>query len=237
MVEVTLSAIVLGAIFTTLPRSEYFGSTGFFTYFGNIVGHVQLTLPGVSFNGSPVVNYNLWTLPGEFHSYLIAALLIISGVFFSRTIFTAILLVATVPLFVLNVFFDYQATLALLPGDINVYYFFVGALFYIWRDKIPYSLWFFLPCLVLTYLLMFSTHTVYVCPILLTYVTVFIGLTALPTSRLIKSGLFLRNLFIRLPDQPSFGRGDSRTSRQFVWTGALINTRHRIVCRPVLALG
>ena len=46
-VEVTLSAIVLGAIFTVLPLQDYFSSAGFFRYFGNIFGFVEFTLPGV----------------------------------------------------------------------------------------------------------------------------------------------------------------------------------------------
>jgi peptidoglycan/LPS O-acetylase OafA/YrhL len=58
-VEVALSAIVIGALFTSLPLSEYFSSTGFFVYFGNILGIVQMHLPGVTFGGNDVVNANL----------------------------------------------------------------------------------------------------------------------------------------------------------------------------------
>ncbi len=43
---------------------------------------------------------------------------------------------------------------------------------------------------------MFSTRTVYVYPILLTYITVFIGLTALPTNRLIKSGDYSYGIYL-----------------------------------------
>src|SRR5581483_7838159 len=121
LVEVTLSAIVLGALFTTLPLPDYYASPGFFSYFGNILGLVQLWLPDVSFNGSQIVNYNLWTLPAEFHSYLIAAVLIAFGLFLHRTALTLIFILATIPLLVLNIFFDYQATMALLPADVNIY--------------------------------------------------------------------------------------------------------------------
>jgi peptidoglycan/LPS O-acetylase OafA/YrhL len=199
LVEVTLSAIIIGAIFSSLSPSEYYTSPGFWTYFGNIIGIVQLTLPGVQFSGSQIneiVNGNLWTLPAEFHSYLIAALLMFIGVIFNRAVYSYIFLVVTVVLLVLNTFFDYQVTMARLPGDVNVYYFFVGSLFYVWRDKIPYSLWLFTPCVVLTYFLIFSTRTVYLYPALLVYITVFIGLTSFPKFRLLQSGDYSYGIYL-----------------------------------------
>jgi peptidoglycan/LPS O-acetylase OafA/YrhL len=60
-VEVTLCALVLGPYFTTLPLKQYFSDPMFVTYFGNIVGHVSLALPGV-FLDNPwpgIVNANL----------------------------------------------------------------------------------------------------------------------------------------------------------------------------------
>ena len=47
LVEVTLSALVLGPIFTRLPLSSYFSDQQFFRYFGNIVGWITFYLPGV----------------------------------------------------------------------------------------------------------------------------------------------------------------------------------------------
>ena len=46
-VEVTLSALLLGAFFTTLPLWRYLQSPELGGYFGNIVGFVHFTLPGV----------------------------------------------------------------------------------------------------------------------------------------------------------------------------------------------
>ena len=199
LVEVTLSAIIIGAVFSSLSPSEYYASRGFWTYFGNIIGILQWVLPGVQFSGSQIthlINGNLWTLPSEFRSYLIAALLMFIGVFFNRAVYSSIFLVVTVVLLVLNSFFDYQVTLAKLPGDVNVYYFFVGSLFYVWRDKIPYSLWLFTPCVVLTYFLMFSTRTVYWYPALLVYITVFIGLTSFPKNRFLQSGDYSYGIYL-----------------------------------------
>jgi peptidoglycan/LPS O-acetylase OafA/YrhL len=195
-VEVTLSAVVLGAVFTSLPLREYYSSAGFWAYFGNILGFVHFFLPGVSFNGSIMVNANLWTLPAEFYSYLFAAIAIATGLLFNKNVLALIFVTSTAALLIANSLFGYQDTLTVLPGSVQVYYFFVGAMFYIWRDRIPYSVWLFVPAVLLTYFLMFSTRTVYVYPILLTYITVFIGLTALPTNRLIKSGDYSYGIYL-----------------------------------------
>jgi len=77
LVEVMLSALILGAIFTTLPLSEYLRSEGFWRYFGNVAGLVSLTLPGVfGTNPDHLVNVSLWTIPYEIGCYVVIAGLI-----------------------------------------------------------------------------------------------------------------------------------------------------------------
>ena len=76
----TLSALVLGPLLTTLPLSKYFTDPQFFRYFGNIVGWITFYLPGVfQQNDPPIVNINLWTLPSEFDCYVITAALMSFG--------------------------------------------------------------------------------------------------------------------------------------------------------------
>lgn len=195
-VEVGLSAIVIGAVFTTLPLSEYFTSRGFFVYFGNILGIVQMFLPGVTFGSNNVVNANLWTLPSEFYSYLILAVLIVTGIAFNRIILTTLFAVSTAVLLIANWFFDFNAEPYILVGNINVYYFFAGAMFYHWRAHIPYSYWLFIPSIVISYVLLFSTHAVYVIPLFLTYITVFVGLTDFPKYRLLESGDYSYGIYL-----------------------------------------
>ena len=105
-VEVTLSALVLGPLFTRLPLADYFSDPQFMRYFGNIVGIlITFYLPGVFESGYvPVVNGNLWTLPSEFHCYLITAALMISGLAYNRTFLTAVMAAVTVVLIGLNTF-------------------------------------------------------------------------------------------------------------------------------------
>jgi peptidoglycan/LPS O-acetylase OafA/YrhL len=195
-VEVALSAVVIGALFTSLPLREYFMSRGFFIYFGNILGIVQMHLPGVTFGDNDVVNANLWTLPSEFHCYLILAILIVTGIAFNRMILTTLFAASTVALLVANVFFDFNTEPYILTGNINVYYFFAGAMFFHWRDRIPYSRWLLVPSTVIAYALLFTTHAVYIIPPLVTYVTVYIGLTSFQTNRLLQSGDYSYGIYL-----------------------------------------
>lgn len=92
IVEVTLSALILGPSLTERTLFEYFSDPLFFRYFLNIVGSVQLFLPGL-FAHNPirgVVNANLWTLKPEFYCYLFISLLIVSRLIFSRKYFSLV---------------------------------------------------------------------------------------------------------------------------------------------------
>ncbi|MCC8941727.1 acyltransferase [Bradyrhizobium sp. Arg68] len=79
-VEIVLSALILGPIFTSLPLSEYFTSYGTYRYFGNIAGLVDYMLPGVfSGNPAPEVNSSLWTIPFEYMCYVLMMAVISCG--------------------------------------------------------------------------------------------------------------------------------------------------------------
>src|SRR5579871_6738921 len=92
LVEITMSALILGPLLTRLPLRAYFSDPLFLSYFGNIVGHVQFYLPGV-FADAPmpgVVNLNLWTLAPEYSCYLVIMVLLASGALFDRRKMTLI---------------------------------------------------------------------------------------------------------------------------------------------------
>lgn len=85
LVEITLSAMVLGPWLTVKSLSEYFSSPVFYTYFLNIVGNAHFFLPGLFVkNPIAIVNVNLWTLRPEFYCYIFMSSMIISGIAFSR---------------------------------------------------------------------------------------------------------------------------------------------------------
>jgi peptidoglycan/LPS O-acetylase OafA/YrhL len=141
-VEVTLSAVVLGALFTQHTLKDYFTDEQFFRYFLNIFGLVSFQLPGV-FTENPlpdVVNANLWTLPAEFYCYAIMLALIMLGVvneqkkfglLFSLVFLTLILTGLLTP----SLCVSRQGPFRFIDWFI-VYLFFIGILFYVYSDKI-----------------------------------------------------------------------------------------------------
>src|SRR4029453_5062022 len=141
---VTLSALVLGPIVTVYSLSQYLSGSEFYHYFGNIMGIVRYTLPGV-FVDNPWANFvsaNLWTLPAEFYCYLVLAALMGFGIFFQRRLYNWTFVPGPLALLALPPLWD------LTPRADNthysvyyiVYLFFVGALFYLYARIIPVRL-------------------------------------------------------------------------------------------------
>jgi peptidoglycan/LPS O-acetylase OafA/YrhL len=144
LVEVTLSALILGPLFTALPLWSYFNDPQFFRYFGNIIGWITFRLPGVfESNYSQVINGNLWTLPAELDCYLITAALMLTGLAYRRVALTVIVATVTAALIGLNSFSDFgvafdesHTATTYLSSHAIVYYFFMGMLFYHWENTL-----------------------------------------------------------------------------------------------------
>jgi peptidoglycan/LPS O-acetylase OafA/YrhL len=80
ILEITLSALVLGPLFTNLTESEYFQNGLTYAYFLNVFGFMHYKLPGVFWsNPSNLVNWSLWTVPYELGCYAIMSFFIIYG--------------------------------------------------------------------------------------------------------------------------------------------------------------
>jgi peptidoglycan/LPS O-acetylase OafA/YrhL len=197
LVEVTLSAIILGAIFTQLPLSQYYASPMFFSYFLNIIGDVHLYLPEVfAGNNTDIVNSNLWTLPWELQCYILMSIMMATGVVFHRKVLVILFGIATVVLIYLSVVHDYQVVPAQVGGPTLVYYFSTGVLTFLWRDKFVFNGGLFLVFVGICYFLMMSPKTVFIYPVLLTYITVFIGLFPFPRFPLVKSGDYSYGIYL-----------------------------------------
>jgi peptidoglycan/LPS O-acetylase OafA/YrhL len=79
-VDIFFAALLIGPLVTTLPLSAYFSNGTFHSYFFNILGWMQYSLPGVFENNpSHEVNGALWTVPFEISCYVILTGLMISG--------------------------------------------------------------------------------------------------------------------------------------------------------------
>ncbi|APO72528.1 acyltransferase 3 family NodX-like protein (plasmid) [Rhizobium gallicum] len=82
IVEIALSALILGPIFTAYPLTEYFTHPTLYVYFLNMIALVNFKLPGVFLNnpGGQVVNGSLWTVPFEFLCYFVMAFIIVKKI-------------------------------------------------------------------------------------------------------------------------------------------------------------
>ena len=179
-VEVTLSALVLGAFFTTLPLRHYLTSPELGSYFGNIVGLVHFTLPGVfEHNPAPrVINSQLWTIPFELECYF--GLLSLSAVLRGRRAFVALIVLLSLVATVLAFFFDPVSPIEPIPGRALVVSFLAGVSLHLYRDKIPCSPTVgMLAALVAAVLLQFP-NACYLAAFPVAYLTVWLGLMRPP---------------------------------------------------------
>jgi len=198
LVEVTLSALVLGPALTLLPIKAYFANGEFYRYFGNILGLVTFTLPGVFVHNHwpNVVNANLWTLPSEFDCYFITALLMLSGLIYNKKIFTMLFAAATLALIPLNIFTNFGVTDTTMAPVVIDYYFFVGVLFYHYRDQITFSRIAFGASCVFGYVLLLFHHTEFLAPLFVTYIILFIGMTRFPELPVLKTGDYSYGIYL-----------------------------------------
>lgn len=140
VVETTLSAIIVGPIFTEMPLTQYFADSKFHVYFLNIVGYIHFELPGV-FLHNPVpdlVNAQLWTVPYELWCYAILALLAATTICFNRVRYLGFLVLAQIALVCYD-FYHWDEPLIHLRPHLLVFCFLLGVGFYLWRDKIPFN--------------------------------------------------------------------------------------------------
>ncbi len=198
IVEVTLSAILIGLFLTTLPIGEYFTHPQFWRYMANALGFITFYLPGV-FEQNPVkgvVNANLWTLPAEFYCYLIIAALIATKLFYRRTMLTIVVLLIGIAGAVANAISDFGVPYTLMPSYVVVFYFFGGAIFYHWRDRIPMSWPILVVAAVAGYLLQSNRHAVFLAVPFVIYVILFFGHLPIPKLPLIHRGDYSYGIYL-----------------------------------------
>jgi len=140
IVEILLSALVLGPVLTKLPLSAYFRDPTLHIYFLNCIGYIHFHLPGV-FEQVPhhgIVNAQLWTIPFELKCYVVIAALGVLGSAHNRWLLLAAVLAI----------FSFHGLHTILHPDIHrgldngndlIMAFLFGVLFYNFRTLIPYS--------------------------------------------------------------------------------------------------
>lgn len=128
IVIIILSVFIIGPIFTTLSTSQYFHDLTTFRYLKNMLAiHINYTLPGVfPVNHLPnIFNASLWSLPQEIGCYFLIAVV---GFLFTKKYVQAFIIGIIILLVYRQVLFAEHVQ--------NVYYFGLGALIYVFRNKI-----------------------------------------------------------------------------------------------------
>jgi peptidoglycan/LPS O-acetylase OafA/YrhL len=146
--EIVISACIIGVIFTSLPLDAYLTSPEFRSYFLNVMGIIQYTLPGV-FPHNPLpelMNPQLWTIPYELECYLAISVLAVLGLVWQGyrlgVVVAGMMALGTAyALYVAlrlpdGLFTEHAGNIS---GRVLVVVFLAGVLLYRHRDRLPYS--------------------------------------------------------------------------------------------------
>ncbi len=198
-VDIFVSSLLIGVIFTTMPLHEYFQDKKFLHYFLNVIGFIHYELPGV-FESNPFpgqVNGSLWTVPFEIGCYaLMSCLILLNAVNYKlKIIITSGAFIAAS--YALGYWFSVHANPLATPtplhnyannfvserGNYLYFYFLGGALLYVIREHVPCSK--ILAGLSATLIIFFGlwpigdfTKLILMLPI--AYVTVYVGVLPIP---------------------------------------------------------
>ncbi|MCJ2087253.1 acyltransferase [Methylobacterium sp. E-005] len=149
-VEVLLSAIVIGPIFTDLSLWNYATDLKTYRYFANVFGFIIYTLPGVfARNPTDLVNGSLWTIPHEIACYVLMSACMLTGLLRRPALVLGAALAVILLGFVLSLGLpDDPVSLAARLGDklfvdkaSRLYVaFLLGIAAYLYRYRLPYDL-------------------------------------------------------------------------------------------------
>jgi len=198
-VETVISLVLIGSFFTTLSLAQFYAHPVTHHYLYNMVGHVQLRLPGV-FEDLPfprIVNLSLWTVPFELRCYLLIVLL-----WFTRLVSQRyLLLAAALILPVLLYFHDVQSgqvmgTLGRVSGNVLVICFLCGIVVYQFREKLVLSLPLFIASLAVAEVMLLSSFGSYLVALPLAYATVYLGMLNPPKVPVLLNGDYSYGVYL-----------------------------------------
>jgi peptidoglycan/LPS O-acetylase OafA/YrhL len=199
LVEISLSALILGPLVTTLPLRKYFSSLLFMLYFLNALGIISFYLPGVfKEHPMPVVNVNLWTLPPDLHGYMLLTLLLSTGVVFNRKFFLAAYAVASVAVIAalpLIHWGNYDDTAIIPHSTMLIYSFFTGVFVYVFSDRVQVRKSYMMACLALLPLFYFK-YTLFLAMMASCYLCLCIGFADLRNFPLIRHGDYSYGIYL-----------------------------------------
>lgn len=192
-----LCALIIGPIFTILPRGAYFSDPLFLNYFWNVLGHIQYDLPGVFLenpNGSKV-NGQLWTVPFELECYVVIGALSLLGIVRFRYLLLLGTALAQIALSLRQVIVE-QHPYPIFLGNELVLSFLWGICVYKFSDKIPFSRVLALVCAGLTVGILYGKLPSNFATLPLVYLTVFLGLQTPALFVSLKTGDYSYGIFL-----------------------------------------
>jgi peptidoglycan/LPS O-acetylase OafA/YrhL len=202
-VVVLFSVMLLGPLLSTLSLSAYFSNPKLYLYFKNLTTLSVHGLPGVVYrDGQPVlINGALWTLHFEVLSYGLLAFACLLGLLQRRRLFP-LMWVASYAMYVAASFAP--ALAHLLPERLvtlnSLFVYFVGgSAFFIFRDRIPFSLTNVVIAVGAVTLALPLGLGPLVMPICLPYVVTYCGLSDLPGRTLMRHDLSYGVYLIHAP--------------------------------------
>lgn len=144
VVDIVIAAFIWGPIVTTLTLTEYFSSYGTYRYLLNVnLYRIVYELPGV-FTSNPLPNYvngSLWTLPYEFTCYMGIVALHFLFILRNRYVYAAFYFLGLIAWAFVCQSKYYTFVVPILSLPVQYFslsiYFGTGALFFLFRDKIP----------------------------------------------------------------------------------------------------
>ncbi|MDB5425030.1 MAG: acyltransferase 3 [Phenylobacterium sp.] len=179
MVEVVISALLLGPLLTTAPWREYFTDPLFHRYFLNVTGWIHYELPGLFLHNPAgrTVNEQLWTVPFELECYLAIAAIGVIGLARRPWLFFWLLVAVSAGRDLYGVMTDHNAAIAAAtPGRMLVLSFLLGVCLYLLRKRIPFNGPLFAVAVVLSWIFQSFEQTIYLSPLPVVYVTIYLGL-------------------------------------------------------------
>jgi peptidoglycan/LPS O-acetylase OafA/YrhL len=202
--EITLSALLLGPIFTAYPLARYFGDPRFIEYFGSLVGRVRFVLPGL-FLDTPtpeVVNGALWTVGPEILCYILMSALILTALYRTARGVCGAAIGFALLCIISDIAYPLEPRIV-VPVKALVLAFLAGAALFQMREAVRWSPWLGLTALAMTLsglgaAQMGGPWQLLVYPAMLpaAYLTAFIGLADLPRPRFLDHGDYSYGIYI-----------------------------------------
>lgn len=197
VVEITLSAFILGPLLTQESLSSYFSSREFFTYLLNCAGWVHLYLPGV-FVSNPwalVVNASLWTVPYELECYVA-----LSVIFIISTIIKKYKIILVASFIILSYFIigpnQGGLTVPNLSGRELVVFFLAGNMVFVFGKYLRHSIFIAAASFLIGFWISQFSGMAVLAALPVAYVAAYLGCTNPPKSRIIRSGDYSYGIYL-----------------------------------------